>query len=133
MKNLHIVLKVLLTLLSVTPILGALGLFPAPTRDLYQTDQAFEFINVLMTSGYINPLMAMVFALAVILLWTRREAVAALVILPLTINIVAFHAFLDGGLFTAGAVMGNVLLLLNLYFLWYGRERYMVLLVPRQL
>lgn len=37
--------KVLLTLVLVMPILGVLGIFPAPTRELYSSSQAFLFIQ----------------------------------------------------------------------------------------
>lgn len=130
-KVVHIALKVLLSLICIMPILGALGIFPAPTADLYNTPEAFTFIQVLMAAWYITAIMAVVFALSFIALWTKREAVAALLLLPLTVNIVGFHLFLDGGLFTGGAVMGNVLLLLNIYFLWQNRTTYAPLLKPR--
>lgn len=81
-----------------------------------------------MGSGYINPIMGIVFAIALVSLWTKREALAAMLILPITVNIVAFHFFLDGGLFKSGAVMGNALLLLNIYFLWQHRTMYASLL-----
>jgi hypothetical protein len=74
-----------------------------------------------MDARYITVMMAVVFALALYFLWTKREALAALLILPVTLNIVGFHAFLDGGLFTSGAVMGDAIFVLNLYFLWQGR------------
>mgnify|MGYP003528620134 CR=1 FL=1 len=45
--------KVLLTLLMVMPILGTLGIFPAPTPDMYHTPEAFQFVNILMTSKYV--------------------------------------------------------------------------------
>ncbi len=127
-KYLNPVLKGILSLLLVSPILGTLGIFPPPTRDMYNTDRAFEFINVLMKSGYIMIIMTICFLLAIILLWTKRTAAAALLILPFTVNIVAFHLVLDGGLFTAGAIMANVLLLLNVYFLWQYRTSYKQLL-----
>ncbi len=130
-KYLNPVLKGILSLLLVSPILGTLGIFPPPTRDMYNTDQAFEFINILMRSGYIMIIMAICFLLAIILLWTKRTAAAALLILPFTVNIVAFHLVLDGGLFTAGAIMGNVLLLLNVYFLWQYRTSYKQLLAAQ--
>ncbi len=130
-KYLNPALKGILSLLLVSPILGTLGIFPPPTRDLYNTDQAFEFINILMRSGYIMIIMAICFLLAIILLWTKRTAAAALLILPFTVNIVAFHLVLDGGLFTAGAIMGNVLLLLNVYFLWQYRTSYKQLLAAQ--
>ncbi len=127
MHPLTIIGKILLTLLLISPILGVLGIFPAPTRDLYQTDQAFQFVDLLMKSRYVMYMDAVVFLLAIVCLWTRRTALAALLLLPISLNIVGFHAFLDGGPFTAGAIMGNVLFLLNLAFLWKERAQYKTL------
>jgi hypothetical protein len=124
---LSIVGKVLLTLLLISPILGVLGIFPAPTADMYQTSQAFQFIDLIMKSRYIVVIEAIVFLVVIVCLWTKRTALAALLLLPFTVNIVGFHAFLDGGPFTAGAMMGNVLLLLNLAFLWQQRAQYRTL------
>lgn len=123
-KYLHIGLKVVLSLILFFPILGVFGIFPPPTRDLYNTDIAFAFIEMLLETGYINYLITIVYIVALGALWTRREALAALLVLPITVNIVGFHAFLDGGLFTAGAILGNLLLLLNLYFLWSNKAEY---------
>lgn len=128
MKIINIILKVLLCLLIVTPILGSLGIFPAPTPDLYTNQEAFNFINMLFTTKYILYIMSVVFLCAIVLTVLNRMAVVALLILPITVNIVAFHAFLDGGLLTGGAIMGNMLLLINIYFLWQNREKYKVLL-----
>lgn len=126
-KIINIIFKVVLSLILVMPILGTLGIFPAPTPDLYQSAKAFQFIEILMAVQYINIIMAVVFALAVILLWTKRVALAALLILPITVNIVAFHLVLDGGLFTTGAIMADVLLVINIYFLRQQREYYVAL------
>lgn len=123
MKIINVIAKILLSLILIMPIFGILGIFPPPTRDLYNSDIAFEFIQILMATGYINYIMSAVFALSVILLWTRREALAAVLITPITVNIVAFHLFLDGGLMTGGAVMGNILLVLNIYFLYQNRAK----------
>lgn len=131
-KIIDVVLKVLLSFLMVIPILGATGIFPTPKADMYKTPEAFAFINALMGAGYINAIMAIVFALALVALWTKRVALAALLILPLTVNIVGFHLFLDGGLFTSGAVMADVLLFLNVYFLYQQRKTYNVLLTPHK-
>ena len=131
-KIIPIALKVLLSLIMVMPIVGALGVFPAPTADLYNNPKAFAFIEALMGSGYINPIMGLVFALALVCLWTKREALAAILILPITVNVVAFHLFLDGGLLTPGAVMADVLLALNVYFLWQQRTEYRTLLAQRK-
>jgi hypothetical protein len=127
MKIVNIILKVLLCLLIATPILGATGLFPAPTADLYNNPQAFSFIDILMQTKYIMYIMSAVFAAAIVLIIMSRTALAALLILPITVNIIGFHAFLDGGLLTPGAIMGNILLVLNLYFLWINRKVYATL------
>ena len=127
MKIFNIICKILLTLLLATPILGTLGIFPEPTRAMYQTDEAYNFIMILMHSGYVMWMMSVVFIASLILLWKNKTAVVALLLLPITRNIVGFHAFLDGGLLTGGAVMGNVLLLINVYYLWVNRRVYRVL------
>ena len=124
MKIVNIVLKVLLSLILVTPILGLTGVFPPPTRDLYNTDEAFRFIETLNEVRYISVIMAVVHVLALVCLWSRRTALAALLVLPITVNVVGFHLVLDGGLLTGGAVLGNIMLLLNAYFLWQQRRQY---------
>ncbi len=126
------VLKVLLSLILIMPIGGVLGLFPAPTADMYNTPEAFAFIQTLMTSKYIMIMEVVVFILALGCLWTHRVALAALLLLPITLNIVGFHLYLDGGLFTAGAIMADALFALNMYFLWQSRAQYQSLLHTRK-
>ena len=124
-KAVYIISKVIVSLMLASSLLGLLGVFPAPTRDLYNTDEAFQFIDMLMKNAvYINVMMTIVNITAVIAMWTKRDALAALLITPITANIIGFHMFLDGGLFTAGAIMANVLLVINIYLLWVNREAY---------
>lgn len=122
-KYLHIAAKVIFSLILLMPVLGATGIFPEATRDLYNTDQAFAFIHMLSTAAYIMYMMVVVHVFAIIALWTRREVVGALLALPITLNVVGFHFWLDGGLLTAGASMGNVMLLINLYLLYIHRAK----------
>ena len=126
-RIIHVVLRVMFTLLCISPILGTLGVFPPPTPDLYTSQEAFAFIDTLLKAKYITIIMSLVFALSIVLVWMNRIAFVAILILPFTVNIVAFHAFLDGGLFTAGAIMGNVLALINIYFLYTSRDAYIAL------
>jgi putative oxidoreductase len=129
MRNaIDIALKIVLSVILVMPILGTLGVFPPATQDLYNTPQAFEFIETITAGRYITIIMALVHVVALACLWTRRTALAALLILPITVNVVAFHAFLDSGLLTGGAVLGNIMLLVNAYFLWQHRREYRPLL-----
>lgn len=132
MKIFNIILKIALSLLLLLPVMGILGILPPPTRELYNTDIAFAFIDMLTQTGYINYIMVVVNIAALIALWTRREALAALLITPITVNIVGFHLFLEGGLFTSGAILGNILLLLNAYFFWKNRHIYESLLAKHK-
>jgi hypothetical protein len=126
-KYLHITAKVIFSLILLMPVLGATGVFPPATRDLYHTDEAFAFIEILETAAYILYMMVVVHLLAIVALWTRREVVGALLALPISLNVVGFHFWLDGGLLTAGAVMGNVMLTINLYLLYFHRNKLVAL------
>lgn len=121
----------MLSLIMLLPIAGMTGLFPQPTPDLYNTQKAYEFILMLMDTKYIMYLDTLVFTVALVLLWTRREALAAVLVFPITVNVVAFHAFIDGGLLTGGALMGNVMLAANLYLFWVHQEQYAGMLKKR--
>lgn len=130
-KYLHIVAKVLFSLILILPIVGATGALGEPTRDLYNKDQAYAFIQMLVDVGYINYMMVVVHIIALIALWTKREALAGLLELPISLNVVGFHLVIDGGLFTSGAVLGNIMLILNLYLLCRNCEIIKPLIKPR--
>lgn len=132
MKILDIILKFIFSLILLLPIAGSTGILGEATRELYNTDIAFAFIEMLVEVGYINWMMTVVHILALIALWTKREALAALLELPISLNVVAFHAVIDGGLLTAGASLGNVMLLINLYLLWRYRDAYKGILEARK-
>ncbi|MFA7192465.1 MAG: hypothetical protein WC089_04180 [Candidatus Paceibacterota bacterium] len=126
-KTINIVLKVILSLILIMPILGVLGVFPQPTADMYKTKESYDFIMALYSSGYIMWLMGIVFALCLFLIIKNKMALVALLLLPITLNILGFHMFLDGGLFNAGSIMADVLFALNLYFLYQNRDQYKAL------
>ena len=130
-KYITIILKVVFSLILLMPILCMTGIFPDPTADMYNTPAAFAFIEMLIAAGYINIIMGVVSLISLIFLWTRRTAAAALLMIPITLNIVSFHALIDGGPFTSGALMGNVFFLINIYFLWQNKEVYKTLLEKR--
>lgn len=124
----HIALKVLFSLILLLPVVGVTGLLGEATRDLYNTDRAFAFIQALTEIAYISYMMAVVHVIALVCLWTKREALSALLVLPIALNVVGFHLVLDGGLFTGGALLGNIMLAINIYLLWIHRGQYMPLL-----
>lgn len=120
-KYLHTIAKVLFSLILILPVVGVTGLLGEPTRELYNTDQAYGFIQMLADVQYISYMMAVVHVLALIALWTRREPLAALLELPITLNVVAFHLVIDGGLLTGGAILANLMLVFNMYLLFIHR------------
>ncbi len=128
MRIFNIVLKVVFGLILLMPVLGATGVFPPPTRDLYNTDAAFNFIVMLMDGKYITYMNAFVCFLSVMALSMKRTLFSALLALPVTVNVVGFHAFLDGGLLTGGALLGNVMALINLYLVYLYRNELRILL-----
>lgn len=125
MKYLNIFFKVIFSLIILLPIVSLSGILLGadiqPKQEYYQTPEAFAFIQILMDSMYITVINSVIFAVGLVLIWTKRVALAMALILPISVNVVGFHAFLDGGLLTSGALMGNILLGLNLYFMWQER------------
>ena len=78
------------------------------------TEQAMELMGAFGASGYMFPLIAITEIIAGILLLSKKyTALGAVLMMPITVNILLFHAFLD----TAGMVMGIVLLLINIVIL----------------
>lgn len=110
------------------PTLGTLGIFPPPTPEMYTNPVAYQFIIGLMQAQYIMILMAVVNLLSLIALWTKREGLAVLLQLPIILNILGFHAFLDGGLLSPGAIGADVFALILAYFFWNNRAYYTQLL-----
>ncbi len=126
MKILDVIMRVLLGLISLLPILGITGVFPQPTADMY-TPQGWAFISVLFTSPYIMPLMGAVFVACFVLTVLNRMALAAILLAPITVNIICFHVFLDAAPISASGIPAYVLLACNAYFLWRNRSKYKVL------
>lgn len=123
MKTLRIVLRILLCLLLAIPVLGTAGVFPAPTADLY-TPNGWAFMSALMGSGYMMPLLGTLSAVVIILTAINKTPLAAVLLAPMTVNVIAFHTFVDTGFFTPNALLGILLLILNAFFLWDNRATY---------
>jgi hypothetical protein len=122
MKILDIVCRVLLGLLLLMPVAGAIGLFPPPTADLY-TPEAWPFMSALLSSGYMLPLMGVVFAVCLVLLILNKTALMAVLLAPISVNVLFFHIFLQNDP-PASASFGVLLVLLNVYFLWRNWPKY---------
>lgn len=123
MKILTIVLRILFVLVLLLPVLGTLGVFPSPTADMY-SPAGWAFIQALMNTGYMMPLIGLTCFVCFVLVIIGRTALAAVVLVPFTVNVVLYHLLLEGNLFSAASIPAWALLLLNVYFLWVNREKY---------
>lgn len=134
MKNKYTynILKIIFSLIIIIPIVSLVGIWLGydiqPKPEYYTNMEAYNFIKILMDTQYITIINALVFSVGLLMLWTKRTALASVIIFPITLNVVAFHAFVDGGLLTGGAMMGNLMLAINLYFFWYHFPKYSDLL-----
>ncbi len=126
MKILRIILKVIFGLVLFIPVLGAIGVFPPPTADMY-SPPGWAFMQALMATGYILQLIGLTCGVCLVLVIIGRTALAAVLVAPLTLNIVLFHLVLDHSMFSPAAIPAWVLLLTNAYFLWAERQKYRAL------
>lgn len=105
---------------------GFLNFIPPPTEPI--PEGALAFSAALMKTGYMMSLVKGTEVLVGLLLLTNRFVPLALALLaPVTINIVAFHAFLA----PSGTVMTLIILALHLYLAWTYRAAYRSMLVAR--
>jgi putative oxidoreductase len=101
---------------------GFLNFIPAPPP----SGAAGDFATALFKSGYFFPFLKGTEVICGILLLSNRFATLALLILaPIIIHIVLFHAFLA----PEGLAMGLILLGLLIYLAWTRRESYKHVLV----
>ena len=89
------------------------------------TDEAGSFMGALVGTGYMMPIVAVIeIVVGALLLFNRYVALALLLLAPISVNIVAFHLFLDiGGIGGAAFVF-----ILNVFLLFAYRNRYQPLL-----
>ena len=121
------VARVLLGLMfAVFGLNGFLNFIPAPTTP--PPEGAMAFAIALMKTGYMMPLIKGTEVLVGVLLVLNRFVPLALVVLaPVVVNIVAFHAFLA----PSGVGMMIVIVGLQLYLVWNHRAVYRPLLTAR--
>jgi uncharacterized membrane protein YphA (DoxX/SURF4 family) len=126
-RHLPTIARVLLGLMFfVFGLNGFLNFIPPPKE--MPPEGAMAFAGALMKTGYMMPLIKGVEAFCGLLLLVNRFVPLALVLLaPVIVNIVAFHAFLaPGSLGFAIVILG-----LELYLAWAYRAAYRPLLTAR--
>lgn len=110
-------------------VFGLNGFFhfiPEPKTPM--PEGAAAFAGGLMKSGYMFPMiMGTQLLVGILLLINRFVPLALVLIIPVLVNIIAFHIFLQ----PAGIVPGAVLMLIELYLAWCHRSAYRPLLTAR--
>lgn len=105
---------------------GFLNFMPPPSKPM--PEGAVAFAGALLKTGYMFPMIAGTQLLVgVLLLLNRFVPLALVLIMPILVNIIAFHIFLE----PSGTAPGAVLMLLELYLAWSYRHAYCPMLAAR--
>ena len=103
---------------------GVIGYIPALLQALPQpqyNDAALGFITALFATGYLIHLISIIFVLSgLMFIFNKWSAFGAVLLAPITVNIILFHLFLD---FT-GWWMVLILAILHIYLLVIHWPRY---------
>jgi len=85
------------------------------------TEQAGALMGAFGATGYMFPLIAVTELFAGVLILTKKyNALGAVLMMPITVNIFLFHAFLD----PAGLAMSIVLLGINIFLLYSQKKSF---------
>jgi uncharacterized membrane protein YphA (DoxX/SURF4 family) len=127
MKYLPTIARILLGLaFLIFGLNGFLNFIPPPPTGIPQG--AMEFGAAMMKTGYLLQLVKGTEVLAAVLLLLNRFVPLALILLaPVLVNIIAFHAFLA----PSGVTVPVVLLILELYLAWTYRHLFRPILAFR--
>jgi putative oxidoreductase len=125
MKITVTIVRIVMGLLFLVSSLGYFFKF-LPQPEL--SEPARTFITGLFASGYMMPIVkTLELICAVALLSNRYTTLALVIIFPITINIVLFHAFLA----PEGVVVPLLLLFGNVFLAYTNRNQYSSLFVAR--
>lgn len=118
MKIAVVIARVLMGLLYLFSVIAYFFQF-LPQQEM--TAPAQHFVFGLSAAGYFMPVLKSIELIcALALLSGKFVALAAVVIFPITVNIVLFHAFLAPD----GMIIPALLLISNLFLAYFYRERY---------
>src|SRR5207249_7835817 len=105
---------------------GFLNFLPQPEKPM--PEGAVAFVTAMMKTRYLYQMVAGTQLLVgVLLLLNRLVPLALVLIMPILVNIIAFHIFLA----PAGIAPGAFLMALELYLAWSYRSAYLPMLVAR--
>ena len=105
---------------------GFLHFIPEPKTAMPENVSAL--VGGMMKSGYMFPLISATQLLGgVLILFNLFVPLALVLLMPVLVNIIAFHLFLQ----PVGIAPGAVFMVLELYLAWVYRKAYLPMLVAR--
>src|SRR3989344_8486864 len=121
-KKVTLIVRVVFGLILLA--LGITSFLNLPVPEYPETAKAF--LTALDDTGYINPVIGIVFVIAGLSFVSGRYvALGAVLLAPITVNIVLFHLFLD----LKSIVPGLVVFLLNIFIAYAESGKYKMLFV----
>tara|TARA_Y100000310_G_C20182756_1_gene578935 strand:+ start:175 stop:603 length:429 start_codon:yes stop_codon:yes gene_type:complete len=127
------ILRVLAGLLFTITGLAKLGILPSGVnRPEAFTPEGWAFISVLDAGGYMFPVVGIIsLVCGIAFLMNRYTALAAILLLPLTVNFALFHIFLGFPLDSIShffrELVAYAFFALNLYLVYHERDKYTAL------
>ncbi|MAF36555.1 hypothetical protein CL622_05565 [archaeon] len=136
MKYIHHTIRIITGLLFIVVFASKFGLLPsAVNMEGMFTPEGWAFISAVQANGYLFPVIGIISLLCgLAFLANRYVALAAVILVPITVNFTLFHLFLGfrihsifSFIFIREAV-AYVFLALNIYMLYSQRTKYIALL-----
>ncbi len=134
MKNIHNAIRIITGLFFVAIFFSKFGFLPsaAHSPEMFSAT-GWVFISAINEIGYLFPVIGLIsLASGVAFLANRYVALAALLMLPLTVNFALFHIFVGLPMEThfLRESAGFIPLALNVYMIYSQRKKYKELLKP---
>jgi len=134
MKYVHHTIRIVTGLLFLAIFFSKFGFLPTAANSPQMfTSEGFAFIQAINANGYLFPAVGIVSGAAgLAFLANRYVALAAIILLPITVNFALFHIFLGFPIDSIFSILREtfpyVFLVLNLYMVYRERSKYSALL-----
>jgi len=134
MNYFHHTIRIFTGLLFVAIFLSKFGIIPSAVKNPSMfTSEGFAFISAVDATGYMFPIIGIISLICgLAFLANRYVALAAVVLVPITLNFVLFHIFLGFSLDSLFHILResvpSVLFILNIYMLYSERAKFAKLL-----
>ncbi len=132
MKNSYHIVRIITGLLLLATFAAKFRFIPSglDMEHLF-TPEGWSFITVINANGYLFPAVGIVsLVCGLAFLSNRYVALAAVVLMPVTVNFVLFHIFLGLPEVSLREAVPYVFFALNVTMLYHEREKYTALLQP---